>query len=66
MHETNDTHTDDPDVVAEVFPAKLRPDAHLLADLEHALLPRRVSEGSAGSISRRGEIVKVPIIIEPI
>ena len=55
------SYPDHANVVAEVFPAELGPDPHLLADLEHLRLPLQVSESAAGGVSRGREAVEVPV-----
>lgn len=54
------TYPDDSNVVAKVFPAELRPDAHLLADLEHLGLPLNISKGPAGVVPGGWQAVQIP------
>lgn len=52
--------TNDPHVVTEVLPAKLRPNPNLAGDVQNLGLPFQVPESAAQVVPSGGECVKVP------
>lgn len=59
------SHPDYSDIVAEVLPPELCPNAHLLTDLQHLRLPLKVAKGATGSVPGCRQAIQVPAKPDP-